>query len=375
MIFMLSFFLMASPVSAHPGRTDKNGGHTCKTNCSKWGYEQGEYHYHNGGSNSSSKEKTPSTSVEPAGPTAAEIAKVEKNKGHDEGYEKGLSEGYKNLTNSSEVDGTDAYIEGYKQGYTEGYQEGKNKLDREKDKGHEEGYKKGLSDGYDGLTNSSEVDGTDAYIEGYKEGYNKGYEEGKEQLDKEKKDIKNEGYDLGIISEEITIPEKYQNNSIFKEEFEKGFKAARLVIFEREKKATDKLGYENGLSNIKGKPEGLNEKLLTVYNKAYELGQEELKNQYFEIGYTDAYKKLEYEKPDFEDDDLVAWYKEGFISNDEIDDIQELAFEMGKNGEELEIFEGYEQAEFIFKHYYDLGANERKENFMKVGGFTGLIAL
>ena len=67
--------------------------------------------------------------------------------------------------------------------------------------------------------------------------------------------------------------------------------------------------------------------------------------------------------------------KEGFVSNDEIDDIQELAFEMGKNGEELEIFEGYEQAEFIFKHYYDLGANERKENFMKVGGFTGLIAL
>jgi hypothetical protein len=39
---------------AHPGRTDSSGGHTCWTNCAKWGYEKGEYHYHNGGSSSSS---------------------------------------------------------------------------------------------------------------------------------------------------------------------------------------------------------------------------------------------------------------------------------------------------------------------------------
>ncbi|MDP3726184.1 MAG: YHYH domain-containing protein [bacterium] len=32
---------------AHPGRTDKKGGHTCKTNCSKWGLKYGQYHYHN----------------------------------------------------------------------------------------------------------------------------------------------------------------------------------------------------------------------------------------------------------------------------------------------------------------------------------------
>ncbi|KIL35203.1 competence protein [Cohnella kolymensis] len=35
---------------AHPGRTDGSGGHTCRTNCEKWGLDQGEYHYHNGGS-------------------------------------------------------------------------------------------------------------------------------------------------------------------------------------------------------------------------------------------------------------------------------------------------------------------------------------
>lgn len=32
--------------SAHPGRTDASGGHTCRTNCAKWGLSEGEYHYH-----------------------------------------------------------------------------------------------------------------------------------------------------------------------------------------------------------------------------------------------------------------------------------------------------------------------------------------
>ena len=47
---------------AHPGRTDSNGGHTCRTNCEKWGLEYGEYHYHNGGSKSSSKKNSSSKS-------------------------------------------------------------------------------------------------------------------------------------------------------------------------------------------------------------------------------------------------------------------------------------------------------------------------
>ncbi|MBB6021453.1 hypothetical protein HNR77_002548 [Paenibacillus sp. JGP012] len=46
---------------AHPGRTDANGGHTCWTNCAKWGLEYGEYHYHNGGKSSSSSSSTKSS--------------------------------------------------------------------------------------------------------------------------------------------------------------------------------------------------------------------------------------------------------------------------------------------------------------------------
>lgn len=51
----------ASFASAHPGRTDKNGGHTCRTNCAKWGLKDGEYHYHNGGGSSSSSDSSTSS--------------------------------------------------------------------------------------------------------------------------------------------------------------------------------------------------------------------------------------------------------------------------------------------------------------------------
>ncbi len=47
-IFLLILVVLIVPsVSlAHPGRTDKNSGHTCKTNCLKWGLKYGQYHYH-----------------------------------------------------------------------------------------------------------------------------------------------------------------------------------------------------------------------------------------------------------------------------------------------------------------------------------------
>lgn len=51
LLFLLSFavvFLSSENVSfAHPGGLDSNGGHTCRTNCAKWGLKDGQYHYHN----------------------------------------------------------------------------------------------------------------------------------------------------------------------------------------------------------------------------------------------------------------------------------------------------------------------------------------
>jgi len=47
-LFLL-LLLVPSITSAHSGGTDSNGGHHCWTNCGYYGYEYGEYHYHNGG--------------------------------------------------------------------------------------------------------------------------------------------------------------------------------------------------------------------------------------------------------------------------------------------------------------------------------------
>ena len=60
----LLYLLLIMPikVDAHPGRTDANGCHYCRTNCTKWGLSIGEYHCHNGsGSNSSSSSSYNST--------------------------------------------------------------------------------------------------------------------------------------------------------------------------------------------------------------------------------------------------------------------------------------------------------------------------
>ncbi|MBI5071833.1 YHYH domain-containing protein [Candidatus Falkowbacteria bacterium] len=45
-LILTILFLAPSIIFAHPGRTDSNGCHTCKTNCPEWGLETGEYHCH-----------------------------------------------------------------------------------------------------------------------------------------------------------------------------------------------------------------------------------------------------------------------------------------------------------------------------------------
>ncbi|MFA5128573.1 MAG: YHYH domain-containing protein [Patescibacteria group bacterium] len=44
--FTIISLMIPSVVSAHPGRTDKNGCHVCRTNCSEWGLSDSEYHCH-----------------------------------------------------------------------------------------------------------------------------------------------------------------------------------------------------------------------------------------------------------------------------------------------------------------------------------------
>ena len=48
LVVTIALINSTSVVHAHPGRTDSEGGHTCRTNCTeKWGVEYNSYHFHN----------------------------------------------------------------------------------------------------------------------------------------------------------------------------------------------------------------------------------------------------------------------------------------------------------------------------------------
>lgn len=59
-LFLVCFMFLMLPsfALAHPGRTDGNGCHYCRTNCSKWGLKNNEYHCHGGSKNTTSKGST-----------------------------------------------------------------------------------------------------------------------------------------------------------------------------------------------------------------------------------------------------------------------------------------------------------------------------
>lgn len=68
LIIVMIVILSPLYVEAHPGRTDSNGCHTCRTNCAKWGLSYGQYHCHgkknsSTSTSSSNTNKTPTTKV------------------------------------------------------------------------------------------------------------------------------------------------------------------------------------------------------------------------------------------------------------------------------------------------------------------------
>lgn len=46
-IFITVLIIFTQNIFAHPGNTDSDGCHTCRTNCEKWGLNYDEYHCHN----------------------------------------------------------------------------------------------------------------------------------------------------------------------------------------------------------------------------------------------------------------------------------------------------------------------------------------
>jgi micrococcal nuclease len=66
---IIALVVITSSAYAHSGRTDKNGGHTCRTNCDKYGLDYGEYHYHSSSANTYTTVPTPTTTTSTPTPT------------------------------------------------------------------------------------------------------------------------------------------------------------------------------------------------------------------------------------------------------------------------------------------------------------------
>ncbi len=66
-----------SAVFAHPGRTDSNGCHTCRTNCEKYGLAYGEYHCHDGRSGNTSSSSVNTITVKKSSDTSLKSLKIE----------------------------------------------------------------------------------------------------------------------------------------------------------------------------------------------------------------------------------------------------------------------------------------------------------
>lgn len=160
--------------------------------------------------------------------------------------------------------------------------------------------------------------------------------------------------------------------------FEKG-------VFERDEQKKSEyfeLGYKDGLSDIYKNPENVKELYLNSYQSGYDKAQDELKDKYFKQGYEAAFTTLEFKEPNVQNQKFINWYKEGFDSNNEIEEIKKAGYELGLDGQKLKVPKKYEKGQSIFINQYNKGYAEYEEKREKrqiaigtIGGGSGAILL
>lgn len=70
-IVMTTILLAAMLVSGHPGRTNEEGCHYCRTNCEQYGLQQDEYHCHESTTTIENSVESSSTSVKTTSTTSS----------------------------------------------------------------------------------------------------------------------------------------------------------------------------------------------------------------------------------------------------------------------------------------------------------------
>ncbi|MFZ3591743.1 YHYH domain-containing protein [Bacillus sp. DJP31] len=387
-IAIIVFFIIfpfGTMVNAHSGRTDSSGGHNCSSKSISKGLCTG-YHYHNGGGSSSGGSSSNISAATRNDKDCSDFAT------YDEVVEYWNVKGYSATYDPENLDGWGNGVvdDGIPCEAPGGYDKTKinnspeqaqfKQNQQDSSNGESQGYKQGVEDGYQEASNNSEGStGTDAFNQGYSIGYYKGYEEGKKKIDSEKKFASEEGYSLGQKQDNLDVPDKYASYSSLKSSFEEGFNKAVSERVEAKQAEFIDLGYQDGKNDIHSPPVDVQEVFITAYQEGYDKGQNELKEEYFKLGYADTFTMVTYENPNLPNEKFTEWYKQGFESNKEINEIKDFALSLGASGEEQVIPFGYKKAEKVFSHYYELGYKEylveKKENQTASAGGVGILAL
>lgn len=305
LLLTTSVALLVAPISAyaHPGRTDANGGHTCRTNCEKWGLQYGEYHYHNKPA-SSSGATSPAPSQNNNGAVEAERqaeaqrnAEAEKQRVAEE--QRKAEEARKREEAQRQADMEKGQLEGQKNGEID--------------------FKAGKNDAESHLAGKS-----DTYKEAFKIAYAASW-----SLEEQKKTNFEKGKEQGLAQETM---EDSQIAPEFKPNFAEGFQVGNKERTEKIEKEQAELGEKAG-KELAGKNPGNREKdvYVKVYETAYEKGYKSTKKAVEKAGYKYAFENYDLKVPaKYEkNESLKKWFIEGFKSNKKAAEIREEGYKKG----------------------------------------------
>ncbi len=334
LLLTTSVALLVAPISAyaHPGRTDANGGHTCRTNCEKWGLQYGEYHYHNKPA-SSSGAMDPAPSQNNNGAVEAERqAEVQRNAEAEK--QRKAEEARKAEEERQRAAEEQRKAEEERQRAAEEQRKAEEERQRvaeeqrkaESEKGQAEGQKSGEIDFKAGRNNAEgHVAGkSDAYKQAFTTAYATAW-----SLEEQKKAHFEKGKEQGLAQEAM---DDSQITPEFKVNFAEGFQVGNKERTEKIEKEQAELGEKAGKELAEKKP-GNTEKdtYVKAYETAYETGYKSAKKMTEKAGYTYAFENYDLKVPaKYEKhESLKKWFTEGFKSNKKAAEIREGGYKKG----------------------------------------------
>nr|WP_106782910.1 YHYH domain-containing protein [Lysinibacillus timonensis] len=299
LLLIIAGFMQSNTTYAHSGRTDSSGCHT--------NHSTGDYHCHNGYSDSQSSNSTP----------------IEEYQDHD-------------------LDGVNDY------------QQNQSAL-------AENIQAIGESDGYSATTYNPDtfLEFSTSEYNWYKAGYDKGYN--RRQTELLIQNASAEGYQDGLASDELTIPDPYLGSSEAKKLYEEGFLEAQ------EKRWLQDV--EEAASNFTPLtyPDSLPQTLIDRLEISYQELTKEAKENAYSNGYESAFTNKTLTIPQVYEQitQLKAAFEEGFHANDEVDALLGEAYKMGQSLAEYNPPSDLLQNnnDKLYQEYYDQG---KKETMTKV---------